>query len=658
MIAPNRKTIGVLVLAAALLFSGPARGGDDPFLDVKGWLLRPGGRLLVVELYAPWCKPCKKAEPKWEALHGELRSRGLRVVVVIEPSEGSCASLNWVPDKVFCDYGNKIAGQLNIDELPQAFLWSWQGMKLVGPGTVDEVISHVEEYFEQAPRILVSDPTDGKGKSPEGGESLKRLVRSELARMGKFELVADKVAEEELRKLRKQGYESRKEAKGRCKLGKEVSPNTRLEIFHEKSAGREMLILELFSVENGCLVGSARAPVLHDDLEAAVLDAVGQLVWALGGSASVPGSSHYGGVQDVDVGQHPEEWKMGATKRAVVRFESEPSGAAVLVGGRLVCPQTPCSRTVPTGIGTVEMQMERYLPTTRNVQVKKGMEPVRWRLEPDFAWLTVHSAPAGMPVLLDGKELGTTPIDKRAVDVGSSVVELNSPKYFPHKVKLELARGKVAVVDLKLTPRLGGLQIDARDNNGNDIVAEVFVDGKRVGETPFSDEVLIGEHRIQVVAGKARWSDTREIVEKKVTTVVADMPLASGSPEPAIGKKGGKGSGKGGRTAGWVFVGSTVVFGGLGGILWWSGKNDMDEVRAGRKGNMDQAAAADLESKANLKQTIAVASFVVGGISVIGAAVSFATSPKKEKRTAFDKYVPTFAPIPGGGGMFSWEGSF
>ena len=70
-------------LATALLALTPARpaaAGDR--LDLRGWLDRPGAKLVVVEFYATWCKPCMAAVPKWSKLHERYRPKGLRLVVV------------------------------------------------------------------------------------------------------------------------------------------------------------------------------------------------------------------------------------------------------------------------------------------------------------------------------------------------------------------------------------------------------------------------------------------------------------------------------------------------------------------------------------------------------------------------------------------------
>lgn len=128
-------------------------------MDLKGWLGQSGVKLVAVEFYATWCKPCMKVVPKWKALHEKYRARGLRLIVV-----------------------------------------------------------SVQDQVETA----------------------------------------------------------------------EVSANS-----HLKATLREgekpRLILELFSVEDGCLSASAKAPEVGGDLDASVVNAVGQLVRMLAGDVVLPG---------------------------------------------------------------------------------------------------------------------------------------------------------------------------------------------------------------------------------------------------------------------------------------------------------------------------------------------------------------------------------
>jgi thiol-disulfide isomerase/thioredoxin len=272
-----RKHVLALFILIQVLAPAQAKAWDN--LDIRGWLGEPGVKLLAVEFYATWCKPCNEAIPKWKELQDKYRARGLRLVVVAVQSDGSCASPSWTPDKVVCDYEGDIAERWKASALPQAFLWSWQGNSLVSHGTVEQVDKAIGDYFAGVPRILVSDPVNLRGEKldPDQGRLLKQLVRGELKRASKFDLVADQKEKEEIRRLRKEAITAGYNEDTMCKLGQEVSPNSQLKITLVETKRSKRLRLELFSLEKGCLTASSHAPIMDDDLEAASVEAVAKL---------------------------------------------------------------------------------------------------------------------------------------------------------------------------------------------------------------------------------------------------------------------------------------------------------------------------------------------------------------------------------------------
>ncbi|MBM4373165.1 MAG: redoxin family protein, partial [Deltaproteobacteria bacterium] len=370
------------VLAAVLMIlfchAEYARGGGWTGLDVRGWLTQPGVKLLAVEFYATWCGPCMKAVPRWKKLHETYRAQGLRLVVVSVQDQGSCASPDWSPDRVVCDEDGALQQAWKAKDLPQAFLWSWQGNMLVSHGDVDQVEKAIEAYFQRLPRILVAEPLDGKGAELADGGDLKRLVRTELSRVSKLELVADPETLEELRRLRKEGYNPSFDAKTACRLGAEVSPNSKLDITLRSDGSGQKLILELFSIENGCLTASAKAPVMGGDLDAAVVEAVNQLVGALAGNVTLPGIVTVGRspalVHERDIGEAPTDWNPEAAEMVIAAFESEPPGALVLLDGDLLCQDTSrgCSRMVAPGPHRISMKLEGYADRTESVELARG----------------------------------------------------------------------------------------------------------------------------------------------------------------------------------------------------------------------------------------------------------------------------------------------
>jgi thiol-disulfide isomerase/thioredoxin len=266
-------------------------GGGD--LDIQRWLDLPRTRLLVVDFYADWCKPCKASVPRWRALHRKWRKRGLRVVVVHTQSRGTHATPGWSPDDVVADPYGVIAKSWKVDDrLPQAFLWSWDGQRLASGASVDEIAGVVKDWFADAPRIAVARPESGSGKALKGrqGRRLTRAVRGELTRHGKLEVLASKRERKLLARVRKESHRADRDDATRCQMGREVSPNMVLKIVVEKAhpGNDTTLRLELFGVEKACMVAWASVPLIRRQEDAAAAEVVAKLLSELKASAELP----------------------------------------------------------------------------------------------------------------------------------------------------------------------------------------------------------------------------------------------------------------------------------------------------------------------------------------------------------------------------------
>ena len=262
--------------------------------SIEDELRKPGVKLVAVDFYATWCEPCKAAIPKWKKLQEKYGDKGLKLIVVSVQSEGSCSQPpQWNPDKIVCDYEGDIANAWHANNLPQAFLWSWQGNLLVAHGGVDNVAEAIEKYFKNIPRVLVEE---GKDKD------IYKMVRSELIKNSKIEVVASDEERKALAELRKKSNNLNYDAKLRCKLGEEVSANSRLMISTQKRGQKETLVLELFSVEKGCLTASGTA-TMRGNTETEVAEAVYNLLKNLLGDFKMPGEDRKSAKAQKQAGQ-------------------------------------------------------------------------------------------------------------------------------------------------------------------------------------------------------------------------------------------------------------------------------------------------------------------------------------------------------------------
>ena len=242
------------MLAATLL----VRRGHAEDVDAAVALMqraRPGVRLLAVEFYATWCKPCMEAVPRWTRLHEQYREDGLRLVVVntLDP-QGGCSSPGWNPDDMVCDLEGFHQERMKVGgDLPSALLWSWQGNLLVKHGHVDEVEQAVKTYLATSPRVHVEASHYGGKAHPE----LEAMVVEELTALKKLTVVADAKEQERLRQLRKDSHGLAKREDQKCEIGQEVSANSLLTAtLLGKKKGKRKLALALYSVESGCQLAS------------------------------------------------------------------------------------------------------------------------------------------------------------------------------------------------------------------------------------------------------------------------------------------------------------------------------------------------------------------------------------------------------------------
>jgi TonB family protein len=69
------------------------------------------------------------------------------------------------------------------------------------------------------------------------------------------------------------------------------------------------------------------------------------------------------------------------------------------------------------------------------------------------AYLRIRSVPPGAKVAIDGKDVGSTPLDRARVLPGARVVRLMQEGYLPWEDSVRARAGKTEAVDAVLTPR-------------------------------------------------------------------------------------------------------------------------------------------------------------------------------------------------------------
>jgi peroxiredoxin len=153
--------MGGLVLLGLLGMAGrpPLVGGPAPEIvlpDLQGKEIRLSdlrGKVVLVNFWATWCKPCKEEMPAMQASYDKLRDEGFVVLAVneLEDTEKVAEHIR-THDHTFpvvMDHSNRVANRYGVVGLPASFLIDRQGIvreKIFGSLLTEE---RIMELFQQ-----------------------------------------------------------------------------------------------------------------------------------------------------------------------------------------------------------------------------------------------------------------------------------------------------------------------------------------------------------------------------------------------------------------------------------------------------------------------------------------------------------------------------
>jgi hypothetical protein len=120
-------------------------------------------------------------------------------------------------------------------------------------------------------------------------------------------------------------------------------------------------------------------------------------------------------------------------------------------------------------------------------------------VEPFVSSVTVRVNVEGATLLIDGEEAGRSPfLGPIAIDVGRHELRVRKPDYREHIEEVEIASGKVGLVDVKLEPvvKTALVEVAVRSPAG----ATIFINGVDMGPAPFKGELPVGRHTVEARA--------------------------------------------------------------------------------------------------------------------------------------------------------------
>lgn len=164
------------------------------------------------------------------------------------------------------------------------------------------------------------------------------------------------------------------------------------------------------------------------------------------------------------------------------------------------------------GTYSVESRCAGYEPAIQSITVVEG-EPQTIQLQPQvpiYGLVKVSTMPVGAVVKLDGVPIGETPLISNKVLVGQHKIEIAAPGYVPAEYSVEVGTAAAVEIGDALRAAFGVVRVATLPAG-----AEVYIDGRQVGVTPFSSDAFSGgTHSVRIAkAGYEELYESFELTE-------------------------------------------------------------------------------------------------------------------------------------------------
>lgn len=125
------------------------------------------GKITIIDFWASWCGPCRKANPEMVALYNEFHAKGLNIIGVSLDKAGQADKwkeaiakdgLTWTQVSNLKEWADPIAKLYNVESIPQMFVLNQNGVVIAKDIHGEELRSQLQQAFNPAP---VNGPMSG-----------------------------------------------------------------------------------------------------------------------------------------------------------------------------------------------------------------------------------------------------------------------------------------------------------------------------------------------------------------------------------------------------------------------------------------------------------------------------------------------------------------
>lgn len=176
---------------------------------------------------------------------------------------------------------------------------------------------------------------------------------------------------------------------------------------------------------------------------------------------------------------------------------SNPPGAEIILDGQKFGNAPSTISGLSPGQHQLELRKSKYYSNFSTIEIEEGKSKnLNLNLLQKFGYLTVLGNPDGSEVFINGKLIGSTPMDRFEVESGEYDVLIKKDLYHNYEsYNVVINDGQYTDLEYHLMPSYGSIYILTEP----EINAEVFIDGKTVGVTPYTNNRYpSGKYNIEI----------------------------------------------------------------------------------------------------------------------------------------------------------------
>ena len=218
----------------------------------------------------------------------------------------------------------------------------------------------------------------------------------------------------------------------------------------------------------------------------------------------------------------PDKETEAATNFGALQITSVPSGATVWLDGSLVGKTPYSDNQFKAGNHQLLLRREGYQDFSRTIHGVAGeTTPIVANLAALLGELHVTSAPEAALILLDGKQIGTTPHNIQKVEAGEHTIVLQKKGFKDYSTSVTVEPAKVSQVNGKFTAVTGSLNVLVTPRGS------IYIDGdlkKKDTDVQYEIDLSVGTHQVKAVHPTlGTWEKKVEIEPDRLQDIPIDF---------------------------------------------------------------------------------------------------------------------------------------